>query len=94
MSDEPTSPPSISSAAGSPVSPSLLPASDSPRMTPGGSGPSLHESFAHYDPASLVAQEVPLPEHAQRGLGPRTDFLRAYLRQHWLHLLDLVVTAM
>lgn len=43
---------STSSAADSPVSPLASPASDYDRPTSGGSGPSLSESFAHYDPAS------------------------------------------
>src|SRR5262245_11600711 len=43
---------STSSAAASPASPSLLLGRDWPKPTTGGSGPSSHESFAHYDPAS------------------------------------------
>ena len=44
--------PLTSSAADSPVSPSASLASDSPKPMSAGSGPSSHESFAHYDPAS------------------------------------------
>jgi hypothetical protein len=44
--------PLTSSAAASPASPSAWRVSDVPRPTSGGSGPSSHESFAHYDPDS------------------------------------------
>ena len=43
---------STSSAAASPASPLASPAKDSPRPMPAGSGPSLLDSFAHYDPAT------------------------------------------
>jgi hypothetical protein len=44
------------------------------------------------DHLAILAEEIPLPKYAERGLGPLADFRWAGLRRHAGYLLYLVVT--